>query len=308
MCEGSTTRLAIVAALTIWGILPSSAAATGEEAAAFESADSPPAGELPPPEPDYDALFDEEFDDAVDIAPTWDPLEGMNRAFFRFNRWLDGMFWEPVTDAYRFAVPEVGRRAVRRVFLNVNSAPVFVNDVLQLRFDDAAETLGRFVLNSTVGCGGIFDAGIEAGWEFHDSDFGETLALYGAPTGPYLVIPVFGPSTVRDGLGDVVDRLFDPLTYIFGIGLIGSSIQIAVGTGTGITTYEAHADDLDQLEASSIDYYSALRSVYLQTRAAEVREVVEDSWLRRKHAERAAPAPPQESSPLALPAASSETR
>jgi len=154
-----------------------------------------------------------------------------------------------------------------------------VNDVLQLRFDDAGQTLGRFLLNSTVGMGGLFDAGIEAGWEWHDADFGQTLALYGAPSGPYLVLPVFGPTTLRDGFGDVVDRMFEPLTYVFGIGLLGSSIQVVVGTGTGITTYEAHADELEQLEEGSIDFYAALRSVYLQSREAEIRQVLDDSWL-----------------------------
>jgi phospholipid-binding lipoprotein MlaA len=252
---------ALLVALLIWGLVPSLAAA--EDGA---TPDAP------------DPLFDEEFDEAVDIVATPDPLEPMNRLFFRFNRWLDGVFWEPVTDAYRFAVPESGRHAVRRAFLNFGSAPVLVNDVLQLRFDEAGRTLGRFVLNSTVGMAGLFDAGIEAGWEYHDSDFGETLALYGAPTGPYIVIPIFGPTTLRDGLGDVIDRLFEPLTYVLGIGIVSSSIQAAVGTGMGITTYEAHVDDLAELKRSSIDYYSALRSVYLQTRQAEIREVIEDSF------------------------------
>jgi phospholipid-binding lipoprotein MlaA len=243
------------------------------EAASEPSAE--PAGVEPDP------LLDEDFDEDLNIKEAHDPLEGMNRTFFRFNRWLDEIFWRPVTEGYRKVVPEEGRQAVRRAFLNFGSAPIFVNDLLQLRFDDAGETLGRFFLNSTVGMAGLFDAGVEAGWKYHDSDFGETLALYGVPRGPYLVIPVFGPTSIRDGTGDVVDRLFEPLTYIFGIGLLGSSIQVMVGTGTGITTYEAHADELDQLEESSIDFYAALRSVYLQNRDAEVREVIQDSWLTR---------------------------
>jgi phospholipid-binding lipoprotein MlaA len=249
-----------------------------------ESAVSEPAPEEPGAAPGVDPLFDfdEEFDEALDIQEARDPMEGMNRVFLRFNMWLDGIFWEPITEGYRALVPESGRKAVRRAFLNFGSAPVFANDILQLRFDDAGETLGRFLLNSTVGMAGLFDAGIEAGWEYHDSDFGETLALYGVPRGPYLVIPVFGPSTIRDGAGDVVDRLFEPLTYVFGIGILGSTIQVAIGTGSGITTYEAHYEELDRLEASSIDFYSALRSVYLQNRDAEIQEVIDDSWLTEK--------------------------
>ncbi len=275
----SATALASTAALLLSAPGLASAQGAAVEVIAPESESGP---DDPDPAPqERDPLYDEEFDQAVDLQDAGDPLEGMNRAFFRFNMWLDGIFWEPITEGYRKVVPEPGRQAVRRAFLNLSSAPVFVNDVLQLRFDEAGKTLGRFALNSTVGMAGLFDAGIEAGWEYHDSDFGETLALYGVPHGPYLVIPIFGPSTIRDGAGDVVDRLFEPLTYVFGIGVIGSSIQVVVGTGSGITTYEAHADELDELEASSIDFYAALRSVYLQNREAQIREVIEDSWLTR---------------------------
>ncbi len=275
----SAAALAGAAVLLLWAPGPASAQEVAAEVLAPESEVAPDAPEPAPAE--RDPLLDADFDEAVDLAEVGDPLEGMNRTFFRFNMWLDGIFWEPITEGYRKVVPEPARQAVRRAFLNVGSAPVFVNDVLQFRFDEAGETLGRFVLNSTVGMAGLFDAGIEAGWEYHDADFGQTLALYGVPNGPYLVIPVFGPSTIRDGAGDVVDRLFEPLTYVFGIGVLGSSIQVVVGTGSGITTYEAHADELDDLEASSIDFYAALRSVYLQNREAQIREVIADSWLTR---------------------------
>jgi phospholipid-binding lipoprotein MlaA len=292
-----TARLTLMG-LLLWAQAPAQAQSQTASVSVAEAAEERPAApqqagpapvpvEPAPTEPaevdplagEPDPFFDEDFDAALDIQDPDDPLEGMNRVFFRFNMWLDGLFWEPVTEGYRALVPEPGRKAVRRAFLNFGSAPVFANDILQMRFDEAGETLGRFVLNSTVGMCGLFDAGIEAGWEYHDSDFGETLALYGVPRGPYLVIPVFGPSSVRDGAGDVVDRLFEPLTYVFGIGILGSTIQVAIGTGSGITTYEAHDEELDQLEASSIDFYSALRSVYLQNRDAEIREVIADSWL-----------------------------
>lgn len=278
--------------LALWIALLIAAPATGEARpdppARPEIADSaePPLPELATQDTapvaanlEPDPLFDEALDVELDLKVAPDPLEGMNRGFFTFNQWLDRFFWEPITKTYRFAVPHPGRQAVRRVFLNISSAPIFVNDVLQLRFRDAGQTLGRFVLNTTVGAGGLFDAGIEAGWEFHDRDFGQTLAVYGVPSGPYVVIPIFGPSTLRDGFGEIVDRMFEPLTYVFGIGLLGSSLQVAIGSGTGITTYEAHADELDALEDSSIDFYAALRSVYLQNRAATIDEVLADSWL-----------------------------
>jgi phospholipid-binding lipoprotein MlaA len=211
---------------------------------------------------DPDPLFDEAFE----IGPAaWDPIEPANRAFFSFNRGVDLVVLDPIARAYKFLVPQPGRRAVRRVFRNLNSPSVFVNDLMQLRLRDAGETLGRFVLNSTVGIGGLFDAGIEAGWEPHHSDFGQTLALWGVGNGPYLVLPLFGPSTTRDGFGNLVDRMFQPLTYFLGFGT-----QLVLGTGIGISAYEAHAVQLTALEESSVDFYAALRSAYLQNRDAEI--------------------------------------
>jgi phospholipid-binding lipoprotein MlaA len=215
-----------------------------------------------------DPLFDDEiFDEQQDV---YDPLEGMNRVFFGFNQYLDSFVWTPITNVYKWMVPEPGRRAVRRAFLNLGSAPIFVNDLLQLRFRDAGETLGRFVLNSTVGMAGFFDAAIEAGWEHHHSDFGQTLAMVGVGKGPYLVLPVLGPTTTRDGFGVIVDRAFEPLTYVFGFGLLGPTIQILIGAGNGVATRDVYVESMTALEESSVDFYAALRSVYVQTREAEI--------------------------------------
>jgi len=223
-----------------------------------------PADEGEAPDPLFDDAFFDEQDDV------YDPLEPMNRVFFVFNRYLDRYVWSPVTTAYQWAVPEPGRRAVRRAFRNLGSAPIFVNDLLQLRFKDAGETFGRFVLNSTVGMAGFFDAAVEAGWEYHHTDFGQTLAMVGVGTGPYLVLPILGPTTTRDGFGVVVDRAFEPLTYVFGFGLLGPTIQILIGAGNGVATREMYGDSLDALEESSVDFYAALRSVYVQNREAEI--------------------------------------
>ena len=134
-----------------------------------------------PPQPqvveddEYDALFDEEFDFGEEHLPN-DPFEDTNRAFLTFNRRLDRYLLRPLTRSYQYVIPEVARRGVRRMFTNFNSPSTLVNDLLQLRFVDAGKTLGRFLLNTTLGVGGIFDVGIEAGWEHHASDFGQTLA------------------------------------------------------------------------------------------------------------------------------------
>lgn len=217
-----------------------------------------------------DPLFDDDeaFEELEEDI--WDPLEPMNRAFFGFNGWVDRLVWKPVTEGYQRVVPEPGRKAVRRFFLNLGSAPIFVNDLLQLRVKDAGVTLGRFMLNSTVGMAGFFDAAVEAGWERHRSDFGQTLALTGVGPGPYLVLPVLGPTTMRDGFGVIVDRAFEPLTYIFGFGLMGPSIQLMIGAGNGIVTREEYLLELELLESSSVDFYAAIRSVYSQNREAEI--------------------------------------
>jgi len=214
---------------------------------------------------EYDALLDEEFDFGDDLSAN-DPFEGTNRAFLKFNRGIDRYFLSPITRGYRFVVPEVARRGLRRMFINLNSPSILVNELLQLRFKDAGQTFGRLLLNTSLGLGGIFDVGVEAGWEHQDADFGQTLARMGVGSGPYLVLPVLGPNTVRDGLGDIVDVLFQPLTY-----LIGPTPNIWIGTGSGFTKLDANGPAMHALEESSVDYYAALRSAYLQARAAHVR-------------------------------------
>jgi phospholipid-binding lipoprotein MlaA len=235
-----------------------------------------PVPELAGPDPLFD---DDVFDEQQDV---YDPLEGMNRVFFGFNQYVDNYVWTPITTVYQWVVPEPGRRAVLRAFRNLGSAPIFVNDLLQLRFRDAGETLGRFVLNSTVGMAGFFDAAVEAGWEYHHSDFGQTLAIVGVGKGPYLVLPILGPTTTRDGFGVIVDRAFEPLTYVFGFGLLGPTIQILVGAGNGVATREVYVESLTALEESSVDFYAALRSVYVQNREAEI-------WAHRNRPDGAPP-------------------
>jgi phospholipid-binding lipoprotein MlaA len=211
-----------------------------------------------------DPLFDPDFESEGD-ASVRDPIEPLNRVFFAVNEAVDWAVWNPLTRGYRLVVPEPARRGVHRVFLNLNSPSIIVNKLLQLKFEGAAKALGRFVLNTTVGWGGLFDAGKAAGWEYDHADFGQTLALAGVPSGPYLVLPLLGPTTVRDGLGDAVDQFLHPMTYF-----LGPTTQLFVGTGWGLSTREAHCDELDALRESSVDFYAVLRSAYLQNRDSEI--------------------------------------
>jgi phospholipid-binding lipoprotein MlaA len=230
-----------------------------EQAAAGEAAQQPQALEDAP-----DPLFDEDFD--AEIGPqVSDPFESGNRAILRFNQALDHVLWSPLTKGYRFVVPEPARRSVRRALDNLNTPVYVVNHLLQLHPLAAAETLGAFVMNSTWGIGGLFDAASAVGLRRVPADFGQTLARAGVGAGPYLVIPVFGPSTVRDGFGWVVDRAFHPATYFLGV-----PVQLVWRGGVGVADRDAVADKLEALEESSLDFYSVLRSAYVQAREREI--------------------------------------
>lgn len=227
------------------------------------------------PEPGATPEVDPTFDDVgTDLdaqgAGFPDPLERVNRGTLKFNQQLDHWVLDPTVTVYRFVVPELGRQAVRNVLANLNSPATLVNDLLQLEFHDAGLTTARFILNSTIGIGGIFDVGKWMGSEGHHSDFGQTLARTGVASGPYLVLPVFGPSTLRDTTGSLVDFLFRPTTYVFfgADQIVYTSIQ---GTSSGLAEFDSQQDNLDRLEESSVDFYAALRSAYYQNRVAEIR-------------------------------------
>jgi|GEM_PF-1356947 len=242
-------------------------------------ADADPGGEYPAgttldpdvsaaPVVDSDPLFDDEFE-IESPEHLADPFECANREVFVFNDYLDIVMIRPILTGYRFVVPNVARKGIRRMFLNLSSPKVFLNDLFQLRFLDAGITLGRLVLNTTLGFGGLLDPAADgAGWPRHDSDFGQTLATYGMPSGPYLVLPVLGPSTVRDGFGDLIDLAFQPLTYVLWPAQI--MLQVYIGGGTGLAALDANYDKVNALEESSIDFYAAMRSAYLQNRRAMI--------------------------------------
>lgn len=214
-----------------------------------------------------DPLFDEDWAEESEAeAGVYDPFEEGNRAVLRFNQQVERFLWDPLTRGYRFVLPEVGRRSIRRVFGNLQTPVYLVNHVLQLRPVAAAETLGAFVMNTTWGMGGLFDAASAVHLERKPADFGQTLAFVGLPAGPYLIVPMFGPTTVRDGFGGVVDFFLHPLTYFLGIPTLA-----VWGGSEGFARREAAVDRLEALEEGAIDYYSVLRSAYVQHR----RKVVE---------------------------------
>jgi phospholipid-binding lipoprotein MlaA len=233
-----------------------------------------PGGGLSAPallEPEPDPLFDDDFEEFA-VPEVYDPFERGNRAVFRFNQQVDRFFWSPVARGYCFVVPAPARRSLGRAFNNLNTPMYLVNNLLQVRFLDAAETLGAFVVNTTVGVGGLFDAGEWVGLSAQPADFGQTLALAGVGNGPYLMIPIVGPSTLRDGAGGIVDLFFHPLTYLIGVApqlLWRGGVEVAEGVSK-----RAEADaGLKALEESSLDFYSVLRSAYVQTREHSIEQI-----------------------------------
>ncbi len=214
-----------------------------------------------------DAGVDPFFEDDLGGPQTGDPLEPVNRPVFSGNMALDRFFIDPVSRAYGAVTPQPVKRAVRSIFSNLNAPVVLVNEVLQFRGRRAAQTLGRFVLNSTLGFGGIFDPAAELGWNEHQADFGQTLGMMGVGPGFYVVLPLLGPSTARDAVGAAVDLALRIDTW-----LLPFQSQIFLGGGFGISEREGRREELRALRESSIDFYAAVRSAYLQTRASRVRE------------------------------------
>ncbi len=202
-----------------------------------------------------------------------DPFERANRHALDFNTRLDDSVLRPVAETYRGLVPEFGRLRIRAFVNNLGEPLIFANNLLQLRFSDAGTTLGRFAINTTLGGGGLFDLATGQGLARQTGDFGQTMARYGVGSGPYLMLPVLGPSNLRDALGETADGFANPL--LLALGPVFSSFTLGVlntsrGTLGGIDMRAENIDTLDILRSDSLDYYARLRSVVRQRRDAEL--------------------------------------
>ena len=150
---------------------------------------------------------------ASGISEVDDPLERANRAIFRFNRTADRFVLRPVASGYHTITPDPLERSISRFFVNLSSPIVIVSDLLQGKFKQAGADTGRFLLNSTVGLLGFLDVATHVGLEFHDEDLGQTLGRWGLEQGPYLVVPIFGPYTLRDGVGRILELPLELLNH-----------------------------------------------------------------------------------------------
>jgi phospholipid-binding lipoprotein MlaA len=194
-----------------------------------------------------------------------DPLEPMNRYFFEVNQFLDEILLKPFAGWYHLAMPDPAEDGVRNFLRNLKSPVYLANDLFQGEWDRAGTTAARFVINSTIGIGGIIDVASMMDLKYHEEDFGQTLAVYGAGEGPYLHLPILGPSNPRDATGRLVDYALDPLTwvgYIYDV----SYINTARAGLDAIDTRARNLEAIDELKKGSVDFYATVRSLYRQRR------------------------------------------
>ena len=198
-----------------------------------------------------------------------DPLEELNRPIFEFNQTLDRNLIEPIAISYRDNTPKSIKEGISNFFSNLGEVSTLANQILQFKVDDSFITFSRFLINTTIGLAGIFDPASEIGLIKKDEDFGQTLGIWGVPEGPYFVIPILGPSTLRDTAGLYVDMTSD-VNFINNLDTNG---EIAA---TSIKAVDKRVELLPATELinRSFDPYTTMRSSYLQKRRNDVNDGV----------------------------------
>ena len=198
-------------------------------------------------------------------APPSDPLEPFNRAMYTFNDVFDRALLKPLATGYRYVIPSPVRRGVGNFFNNLRAPTTFINDLLQGKPSRARQTLDRFLLNSSIGLFGLIDIATPLGKPPHEEDYGQTLAVWGVPSGPYLVLPFLGPSTVRDSIGKIpefyiADPLWDP----------GNLTVTVTRFGLRLIDLRSKLLGIDRILQMQVDPYLFLRETYLQQRSAQI--------------------------------------
>ena len=196
-----------------------------------------------------------------------DPLESLNRKIFWFNDKLDVYVLEPTAKGWDFVMPNRVQTCVSNFFYNLRFPIETLNDLLQGKVQYAVSDVGRFFVNTTFGIAGFFDPATSLGMELHWEDFGQTLGWWGVGTGPYLMLPILGPSDIRDGGGLIVDTA-SSITPFF----VGSYYLLAARTVDIVNTRAVYADTIRRAKESSFDYYTFVRNAYLQRRAGLVND------------------------------------
>tara|TARA_B100000029_G_scaffold139343_1_gene134438 strand:- start:3543 stop:4340 length:798 start_codon:yes stop_codon:yes gene_type:complete len=225
-------------------------------------------------------LSDENEENSIEITSSdynttpfdqeiFDPFEPVNRVVFKFNNVADRVVLEPIAKGYR-KLPSPVQTGVGNFFSNLKLPIIIINQFLQGQFKNAASSTGRLVVNTTIGIGGLVDVAERIGLEEKDEDFGQTLAVWGVNEGPYIILPIFGPSNLRDTTGMFITSLTDP-TNLY-LADQGEAEWIAVRTaGTAVDQRSKIIDEVNTLRENSIDYYAAVRSSYYQNREAAIK-------------------------------------
>jgi phospholipid-binding lipoprotein MlaA len=198
-----------------------------------------------------------------------DPWEATNRDVFAFDVWIEHNVAAPVDEGYRAVVPKPAREGLHNVVTNLHAPIVLANDVLQARPKKAARTLGRILINTTFGLGGLIDVASKVGIPAHDNDFGITLGQSGVAEGSYLVLPFVGPLPPRDLLGSGVDGAFDPLSYARFDGR--HILQLSRSATRILDSVDQRRDQFETIERTSVDFYATTRNLYRQNRNAKIR-------------------------------------
>jgi phospholipid-binding lipoprotein MlaA len=193
-----------------------------------------------------------------------DPFEGFNRVSYKVTDAVDRAVLKPTAKGYKAVAPQFVETGVSNFFSNLGQPTVIVNNLLQAKFKPALNDTGRFLMNTTVGIGGLWDPASKVGLDRNDEDFGQTLGKWGMSSGPYLWIPLMGPSTIRDGIGQGVDTFTDPLYYV--------ERDVIRYSLTAVNLIDARARQLDLEETlnNTFDRYAFIRNAYLQRREYQV--------------------------------------
>jgi len=223
-----------------------------------------------PPASDPEAL--------AEYNETNDPLEPTNRVFYTVNNALDTYLLAPAARGYRYITPQSLRTGIHNMLGNLSTPVVLANDVMQAKPRRAGDTTMRFLINSTAGVAGFFDFASDWGYSSHDTDFGVTLALWGLPAGPFLFLPVIGPSGPRDAVGFGVNIVLDPFTWV-GQGAAVTALNWSRFAISAVDARERVLDAVDEIKKTALDPYATFRSLYRQHREAQIQETRDDNRM-----------------------------
>ncbi len=210
----------------------------------------------------------------ADFRELNDPIEPTNRFFYRVNDTIDTYALRPAAVAYRDVVPGAVRRPIHNVLVNLGTPAMFANDVLSAKPRRAGDSLMRFLINTTAGAGGLFDVATGWGYPDHNSDFGLTLALWGVGEGPFLFLPIIGPSNPRDAVGFGANVALDPLTWASFGG--STAVNLTRYGANALDTRERFIEPVDSIKRSALDPYATFRSLSRQNRTDEIAKAGQD--------------------------------